>query len=262
MNAVLSIAGSDSSAGAGIQADIKSIEANGCYACTAITVITAQNTQGVSSIESLSLKIIEDQINAVFNDINIDAVKTGMLFSSEVIDLVAYLLKKHKAKNIVVDPVMVATSGDKLVKDEAIETYKSKLFPVANLITPNLDEAAVLMNIDEIKRNQMIETATKMGIEFNLPVLLKGGHLLGRESKDYLFIDLQNEVHQFAAPTIETNNTHGTGCTLASAIAANLAKGKNLEDAVKLAKGYISNAILRGKDLKIGKGKGPVKHFF
>jgi len=262
MNAVLTIAGSDSSAGAGIQADIKSIEANRCYACSAITVITAQNTQGVSSIEPLSLKIIEEQINAIFKDIRIDAVKTGMLYSAEIIDLVAFLLKKYNAKNIVVDPVMVATSGDTLIRDTAIETYKSVLFPLAALITPNVDEAAVLMNLDKIERNQMIESSTKMGIEFKVPVLLKGGHLLGRESKDYLFINLQNEVHQFSAPTIATKNTHGTGCTLASAIAANLAKGERLENAVKLAKGYITNAILKAKDQNIGQGNGPVKHFF
>ena len=259
---VLSIAGSDSIAGAGIQADIKTISAIGCYACTAITTITAQNTQGVSLVEAASLKIIGEQIDAVFKDVKIDAVKTGMLYSSEIIELVAEKLDHYHAKNVVVDPVMVATSGDRLLQENAVSSYINNLFPLAAVITPNVDEAKVLLSTDEIPRNKMQETVTRMGLEYNIPVLLKGGHLAGRESKDYLFINLDTEVHQFSAPTIETINIHGTGCTMSSAIASYLAKGFALDEAVTRAKGYITSAIAHGKDYEFGSGNGPVYHFF
>ncbi len=259
---VLTIAGSDSVAGAGIQADIKTCGATGTYAASVITALTAQNTKGIVAIEPVSLSMIENQFLALTADIKFDAVKIGMLPNIEAVQLIAKLLKAYPQKNIVLDTVFASTSGKTFLDHDAIQAMIHDLIPLCDLITPNIPEAEILLNNKVIERNTMRDSAVRLGIEYEVSVLLKGGHLPGRESKDYLFIDINNEVHQFAAPTIETNNTHGTGCTLSSCIASFLAQGNNLEDSVKLSKAYITQAIIAGKDFSFGNGKGPLQHFF
>jgi len=259
---ILSIAGSDSSAGAGIQADIKTIAALQCYACTVITAVTAQNTQGVQSIHTIPADEIKKQLQSIVDDIEIDAVKIGMLGNIESIKVVVEFLKQHQLPNIVLDPVMVATSGDSLFDTTALEILKNELIPISNLVTPNVSEAAVLLDGETISNDTMRDSTVRLGLKYNVPILLKGGHMVGKDSKDYLFIDLDSEIHQLAAPTIDSQNTHGTGCTLSSAIASFLAKGMNLEQAVLKAKGYITQSIGAGKYLTLGKGHGPVHHFW
>lgn len=256
MKKVLTIAGSDSCGGAGIQADIKAMSAQGVYAMSVITAITAQNTCGVSDIEELSPKIIESQIDAIFTDIAVDAVKIGMLSSSKIIEAVKKGLKKYKVKNIVIDPVMVSKSGSHLLKKEAIESLKTFL-PMATLLTPNIPEAEVLseMKIESIE--DMIEAGRKIqqfGVE---NVLVKGGHLEG-ECIDILLLK-DNRVLKFNGKRLKTKNTHGTGCTLSSSIATHLAKGSSLEKSVELAKEYITEAI--SNSFSIGHGVGPTGHF-
>ncbi|PIE60635.1 MAG: bifunctional hydroxymethylpyrimidine kinase/phosphomethylpyrimidine kinase [Desulfobulbus propionicus] len=259
---VLTIAGSDSGGGAGIQADLKSISANGCYAMSVITALTAQNTVGVSAIHPVPVPFVTEQIEAVLSDIGADAVKIGMLFSPELITAVAEGLKKFNMTNVVVDPVMVATSGDKLLQDDAIEALKKELLPLADIITPNLPEASVLLE-REITNLEMLDQAAqdlcKLGCK---SVLIKGGHLEGQPSDDSLFIHTQQKTMTFPAKRIATNNTHGTGCTLSSAIAAHLARGCDLSEAVQQAKQYITGAIEAGAAYTIGKGHGPVHHFY
>lgn len=259
---VLTIAGSDSGGGAGIQADIKAMSATGSYACSVITAITAQNTLGVSAIFPIPLEHVEKQLDAVFTDLNVVAVKVGMLADSETIKLVAAKLKQYHPEFLVVDPVMVATSGDLLLKASSIDTLKSELLPLADLITPNLPEAAALTNsplpTDDLSMRAMVDKLRQLNLN---AVLLKGGHLEKEDnSTDLLIFD--DRIEEFTGKRIQTLNTHGTGCTLSSAIASYLAQGNDLQQAVQLGKNYISHAIAHADELDIGAGHGPVNHFF
>lgn len=259
---VLTIAGSDSGGGAGIQADLKAISACGAYGMTAITAITAQNTRGVSGIHPVPVEMIEKQIRAVVEDIGVDAVKIGMLHSAEVIETVARLLKEYQCPHIVLDPVMVATSGDKLLQDEAIDALKSALIPLADLITPNIPEAAILLGKKELDTNVLPAAARELGKLGSKAVLLKSGHIDRSRLTDILFESAGGLSYMFDYKRIETDNTHGTGCTLSSAIAASLALGHPLQEAVRLASDYIHEAIARGADYTLGGGHGPVHHFY
>ena len=255
MKTVLSIAGSDCSGGAGIQADIKTITANGLYAMSVITALTAQNTQAVQAVEVTSPEMVGKQMDSVFTDIFPDAVKIGMVPNSEIAEVIAAKLVEYKVNNIVLDPVMVATSGDRLIEEDAIATISGKLFPLATLITPNIPEAEVLSGQKIQIQEDMMRCAKKLSEDFNVAVLLKGGHLV-EEANDYFYFSGQDKF--FRAERIETKNTHGTGCTLSSAIACGLAKGKNLEESIADAKIYLTAAIKSG--LELGKGCGPVNH--
>ena len=257
MKTVLTIAGSDSSGGAGIQADIKTITMNGVYAMSAITALTAQNTLGVRAILDSTPEFLKSQLDAVFEDIFPDSVKIGMVSSSELIDVIADRLNFYNAKNIVVDPVMVATSGSALIKTDAIKTLVSKLLPVATLVTPNIPEAEILSDMKIHNKNDMIKAAEYIEKNYGCSVLLKGGHSIN-DANDLLCEN--GRFIWFEGKRIHNFNTHGTGCTLSSAIASNLAKGYSLADAVKKAKNYISDALSAGLDL--GNGPGPVKHNF
>ena len=273
MKTALTIAGSDSCGGAGIQADIKTMTMNGVYAMSAITALTAQNTTGVFGISEVSPEFLQKQIEAVVTDIFPDAVKTGMVASSELIRTIAESIKKFSLKNVVVDPVMVATSGARLISEDAIETLKTELLPLAALITPNIPEAEVLLensglseldskNLKITSEKQMEEAAQKISEKFGCAVLVKGGHNVN-DASDFLFGKDKNGktiAKWFRGKRIANPNTHGTGCTLSSAIAANLAKGENLETAVENAKDYISHALSAMLDL--GKGAGPLMHNF
>ena len=258
MNTALTIAGSDSSGGAGIQADIKTMTCNGIFAMSAITALTAQNTTGVTAIMEVKPEFLKEQIKAVVTDIFPDAVKTGMVSSSALIKVISDSIKEYGLKNIVVDPVMVATSGAKLITDEAIETLKKELLPLATVITPNIPEAEVLFASKIQNESDMERAAKEISSKFGCAVLLKGGHSLN-DANDYLF-DAKNgnDGIWFYGKKINNPNTHGTGCTLSSAIAANLAKGQKLSDAVRNAKTYISGALEAMLDL--GKGSGPIAH--
>ncbi|MGR6831571.1 bifunctional hydroxymethylpyrimidine kinase/phosphomethylpyrimidine kinase [Aliivibrio wodanis] len=259
---VLTIAGSDSGGGAGIQADIKAISATGSYACSVITALTAQNTQGVTGIYPISSEFVEQQLDAVFSDLNVIAVKVGMLSDSNIIHSVAKKIKQYTPQYLVVDPVMVATSGDLLLQSSAIESLKSELLPLADVITPNLPEAAALINAkvpeSEVEMTAMIDELRQLGAK---SVLLKGGHLEKDENSTDLLI-LSDSIERLSTPRIETRNTHGTGCTLSSAIASYLAQGHELQAAVTLGKHYITQAIIHADELNIGQGHGPVNHFF
>ena len=257
MKTALSIAGSDSCGGAGIQADIKTMTLNGVYAMSVITALTAQNTTGVRDIMESSPRFLEQQLDAVFEDIFPDAVKIGMVSSAELIRTIAAKLRQYKARNIVVDPVMVATSGARLIQEEAIDTLTKELLPLAAVVTPNVPEAEILTGM-EIHTNEDMETAArKIGDDFGCAVLLKGGHSVN-DANDLLYA--QGSCRWFEGKRIDNPNTHGTGCTLSSAIAANLAKGFTLEQAVKRAKDYISGALAAMLDL--GAGSGPMNHAF
>lgn len=258
MNVALTIAGSDCSGGAGIQADIKTMTANGVYAMSAITALTAQNTTGVADIMEVTPKFLSEQLDSIFTDIYPDAVKTGMVSSSELIDVIADSLARYEARNIVVDPVMVATSGAKLISDDAIQTLRYRLLPLAVVITPNIPEAEVLSGISIKSENDMITAARKINAEYGCSVLLKGGHKLN-DAND-LLVQTDEDVIWYRGRRIDNPNTHGTGCTLSSAIASNLAKGHNLDVSVKYAKNYISGALEAKLDL--GKGSGPMNHAF
>ena len=258
---VLTIAGSDSGGGAGIQADIKTISALGAYSCTAITAITAQNTLGVRSIQGVEPSVLKDQIEAVFEDFTIDAVKTGMLYSKVSVEIVGESLKKFRPRFFVLDPVMVSTSGSKLITDDAIQAVKEFLFPLATVITPNIFEAEILTGVAVKSPEDMEKAAVKLLQSGCNAVLIKGGHLSGNESVDMLF-EKGKESYGIHSPFIETKNTHGTGCTLSAAIASCLALGKDLSEAFVLAKDYINSALYAGKDVEVGKGHGPVNHFF
>ncbi|MDP2516742.1 bifunctional hydroxymethylpyrimidine kinase/phosphomethylpyrimidine kinase [Photobacterium damselae subsp. piscicida] len=258
----LTIAGSDSGGGAGIQADIKAISATGGYACSVITALTAQNTQGVHGIYSIPANFVAEQLDAVFQDLDVKAVKIGMLSDSNIISIIAHKLRQYQPKYLVVDPVMVATSGDLLLEHNAISTLKEQLLPLADVITPNLPEAAALLDCAQPKTEEdmeaMIEQLRQLGAH---SVLLKGGHLDNTTNSTDLLI-LPHDVLRFTTPRIDTQNTHGTGCTLSAAIASYLAQGYSLTEAVKAAKHYISNAIAHADELQIGLGHGPVHHFF
>ena len=257
MKTALTIAGSDSSGGAGIQADIKTMTANGVYAMSAITALTAQNTTGVYGILEVTPEFLANQLDCIFTDIRPDAVKTGMVSSSALIEVIAQKLTQYKAKNLVIDPVMVATSGAKLISDEAIETLKGKLLGLATLITPNIPEAQVLSGMD-IRTAEDMERAAKAIYEaYGCAVLCKGGHQLN-DANDLLYS--KEGARWYHGRRIANPNTHGTGCTLSSAIASNLAKGYSLDEAVERAKAYISGALASMLDL--GKGSGPMNHMF
>ena len=257
MKTALSIAGSDCSGGAGIQADIKTMTMNGIYAMSAITALTAQNTTGVSEIMEVTPVFLKQQIDMVFTDIRPDAVKIGMIPSATLIETAAEVLNRYRASNIVVDPVMVATAGSKLMNSDAVEILKSKLFPIATLITPNIPEAQVLSGIKIESKADMVITANLISENCGCAVLLKGGHRMN-DANDLLYTD--GEAFWFEGKRIPNPNTHGTGCTLSSAIAANLAKGFLLKESVQRAKAYVSGALSFMLDL--GKDSGPLNHAF
>ena len=257
MKTALTIAGSDSSGGAGIQADIKTMTANGVYAMSAITALTAQNTLGVKSIMEVTPEFLEEQLDCIFTDIYPDAIKTGMVSSKILIEMIGKKLREYRAGNIVIDPVMVATSGAKLISDNAIETMKKELFPMATVITPNIPEAEVLSGISIKSEEDMIRAAKIIYETYGCAVLCKGGHQVNN-ANDLLY--QKGTYRWFYGKRIENPNTHGTGCTLSSAIASNLAKGHSLEQSVENAKEYISGALSAMLDL--GKGSGPMNHAF
>ena len=259
-NSVLSIAGSDSGGCAGIQADIKSISANGAYAATVITATTAQNTQGVSDIHGLPIAHIKAQLDAVLSDIEFKAVKIGMLHSKEVIEVVEERLAFYGVKKIVLDPVMIATSGDKLIDDGAVSALKD-FFPKTYLITPNVPEAELIIG-HKISLENMEASAKEIGEKFAVSVLLKGGHLESRElMTDVLYLHEEGRTVVINNKSIETNHTHGTGCSLSSSIATYIALGFELEEAVRQSCDYLNRAIEAGKDKLLGKGNGPINHF-
>lgn len=257
MKTALTIAGSDSSGGAGIQADLKTMSFNGVYAMSVITSLTAQNTTGVSRILDIDPDFVKAQIDAVFTDIRVDAVKIGMVSSGEIILAIAEKLREYKAKNIVLDPVMVATSGARLIDERAISDLEKNLFPLADLLTPNIKEAEILANKKIDSTLKMEEAAKFIGDRYSCAVLLKGGHMLN-DANDYLY-DGKNSSW-FYGERIDNPNTHGTGCTLSSAIAANLAKGFEMNEAVSFAKKYLYEAL--NDMLDLGKGSGPINHGF
>lgn len=259
--AAMTIAGSDSGGGAGIQADLKTFSALGVYGTSVITAVTAQNTKGVNAIHALDDKMVEAQADSVFSDIAIDAVKIGMLHSPQIILAVKKILEKYKPRYVVLDPVMIATSGDPLIEESCNDLIIRELFPLATVITPNTDEASYLtdMIIDSVAD---MELAGRKLIQLGAnAVLMKGGHLEGNMMQDLLLIP-EKDVITYRTTKIDTRNTHGTGCTLSSAITAHLAKGYSLEQAVSLSKSYITSAIANGSDVYVGEGHGPVNHFF
>lgn len=257
MKTALTIAGSDSSGGAGIQADIKTMTTNGVFAMSAITALTAQNTVGVQGIFEVSPAFLSMQIDSVFSDIRPDAVKIGMVSSAQLISVIADKLMQYNAENIVVDPVMVATSGSKLLNDDAVNIMKEKLLPIATVVTPNIPEAEVLSRREIKSAKDMIDAAAYISETYHCAVLCKGGHNLN-DANDLLYLD--GEYRWFYGKRIDNPNTHGTGCTLSSAIASNLAKGQELIAAVENAKAYISGALADMLDL--GAGSGPMNHAF
>ena len=259
---VLTIAGSDSGGGAGIQADLKTFAAIGCYGMSVITALTAQNTRGVTAIHAVPPSFAVEQITAVFTDIGADAVKIGMLYSAELIKAVTETLTKYSARNIVLDPVMVAQSGDKLLQDDAIQAIKDHLMPLADVVTPNLPEAEVLLG-QKIESFEDMQRAAKSLAQFGgRSILIKGGHLGESKSTDLLYLTEADRFVTLEAERVDSPNNHGTGCTLSSAIAAHMSRGSQIEDAVRKAKMFIQNAIRAGAAYKIGHGHGPVHHFF
>ena len=257
MKTALTIAGSDCSGGAGIQADLKTMTMNGVFAMSAITALTAQNTTGVRSIQEATPEFLRDQIDAVFEDIRPDAVKIGMVSSAELIKIIADRLAYYKAENIVVDPVMVATSGSELMKTDAVSVLTRELLPLATLVTPNIPEAEILSGLAIQTKEDMIAVAKQIGDDYHCAVLLKGGHSVS-DADDLLYE--KGSFKWFCGKRIDNPNTHGTGCTLSSAIASNLAKGFTLAESVQRAKDYISGALAAMLDL--GQGSGPMNHAF
>ncbi len=257
MKTALTVAGSDCSGGAGIQADIKTMTVNGVYAMSAITALTAQNTTGVTGISEVTPDSLAQQMDMIFTDIGPDAVKIGMVSNSELIKTIVDRLTFYKAENIVVDPVMVATSGADLMKSEAVITMKEQLLPIATIVTPNIPEAEVLTGMKIEGEDGMVEAAVLINKTYGCSVLLKGGHSIN-DANDLLCKN--GEIKWFYGKRIDNPNTHGTGCTLSSAIAANLAKGFDLETSVRRAKDYISGALAAQLDL--GEGSGPMNHAF
>lgn len=259
---VLSIAGSDCSGGAGIQADLKTISALGGYAATAITAVTVQNTTGVRAIHAVPPVYVGGQIEAVMEDICPDAIKIGMINDVEIVKVIADCLRKYRPRYVVFDPVMISTSGHKLIEDDAVSALTKELIPLSSLITPNLNEAEVLAG-HHINKVEDMEAASmellKLGCK---AVLLKGGHLEGGKMCDVLQREGEGRPHLFTSDKIESNNTHGTGCTLSSAIATFLALGYDMPQAVERAKAYVTGGIMAGKEIHIGEGHGPLNHFY
>ncbi|MDR2955685.1 MAG: bifunctional hydroxymethylpyrimidine kinase/phosphomethylpyrimidine kinase [Prevotella sp.] len=258
----LSIAGSDPSGGAGIQADLKTFSACGCYGATVIVAVVDENTIGVTDVHPIPVPFVSGQIKSVLDDIGADAIKIGMLHSSELILSVKETLSKYDIKNIVLDPVMVATSGDKLLQDEAIETLKNELIPFVRVITPNIPEAEILLGKKIHSQNELPAIVKDLSFGGKVSVLLKAGHLTEEELIDVFYNAETDEVIKLISRRIHTKNTHGTGCTFSSAIAAFLAHGLPLNDAIRHAKDYMNKAIIAGVEYEIGKGHGPVHHFF
>ncbi|QWX83408.1 bifunctional hydroxymethylpyrimidine kinase/phosphomethylpyrimidine kinase [Cellulophaga sp. HaHaR_3_176] len=258
---VLTIAGSDSGGGAGIQADLKTFSACGCYGTSAITALTAQNTIGVTDIHPVPVLHLQKQIQAVLDDIGTDAIKIGMLHSTEIINMVVKTLEKYKATPIVIDPVMVATSGDKLVLDNAIKAIKSKLMSIATIITPNIPECEILLN-KKIEGTNLKFYAKELADAYSVSVLLKAGHLNNDTLTDIFYNFDSKEYFELTSKKVQTQNTHGTGCTLSSAIAAFLAKEFTLNESVLKGKEYLEGAIKKSADHTLGKGHGPLHHFY
>ncbi len=259
---VLTIAGSDSGGGAGIQADIKTISAMGCFATSAITAVTVQNTLGVKAVHPVPLDILEGQIDAVLSDIGTDAIKIGMLYSLEVVNIVANMIEKYQVKNIVVDPVMMSTSGYRLIEENAIEVIKHRLIPLSRVVTPNIPEAEILVGCKISSEEDFDKVARRLSHNSGVSVLLKAGHLNGKYLVDYFYNAEDNTITKLPSRRIETPNTHGTGCTLSSALAAAIARGEDLTTAALSAKKYIEQAIISGAEYKIGNGYGPINHGF
>ncbi len=262
---VLTIAGSDSGGGAGIQADIKTISAMGCYAASAITAVTVQNTLGVQAVHPVALDILEGQIDAVLSDIGADAVKIGMLHSAEVVNIVADKIGQYGIRNVVLDPVMVSTSGHRLIEENAVEHIKRRLMPLVRVVTPNLPEAEILSGRiieNEADFPDVAKSISNIPDGGTVSVFLKAGHLNGDMLIDYFYDAEEQKMIQLPSKRIYTRNTHGTGCTLSSALAAALAKGDGLSEAAVCAKEFISEAICCGADVVAGKGFGPVNHGF
>lgn len=262
-NRVLTIAGSDSGGGAGVQADIKTISACGCYAASAITAITVQNTLGVTGVHAVPVETLQGQIEAVIDDIGVDAIKIGMLHSSEVVECVASMIDKYQVKNVVLDPVMVSTSGHRLIEESAIDSLIKVLLPKARVITPNIPEAEILLGGVKLENQaQLPEAAKTLAEKSGASVLLKAGHLTEEKLVD-IFYDVEDgKLYELPSVRIHTKNTHGTGCTMSSAFASMLAKGLPLPEAAAKAKDYINEAIIAGAEYEIGHGFGPVKHFY
>ncbi|MFA6139157.1 MAG: bifunctional hydroxymethylpyrimidine kinase/phosphomethylpyrimidine kinase [Hyphomicrobium sp.] len=257
---VLTIAGSDSSGGAGIQADLKTFAALGVYGASVLTALTAQNTRGVTAIHAVPAHFVTQQIDAVAGDLRVAAVKTGMLYDRDTVLAVVEGVRRHKLSPLVVDPVMVATSGDMLLELEAVEAVRRELLPLADILTPNLPEAARLLQLSEVADETGMEAQARALLALGpKAVLLKGGHGSGREAVDILVMRDAPPV-RLALPRIDTRNTHGTGCTLSAAIAAGLARGDSIPDAVASAKRFVHDALNAGRNLKIGGGAGPVDH--
>lgn len=257
MKTALSIAGSDCSGGAGIQADLKTMTMNGVFAMSAVTALTAQNTIGVRGILEVTPEFLKQQIDAVFEDIRPDAVKIGMVASSELIEAIVDRLRFFHAENVVVDPVMVATSGARLIAEDAVETLKAELLPLATVITPNIPEAEILSGRTITREADMLDAARSISEQYHCAVLCKGGHSIN-DANDLLYVE--GKAQWFKGQRIDNPNTHGTGCTLSSAIASNLAKGYDLSQSVERAKAYISGAL--GAMLDLGQGSGPMNHAF
>jgi hydroxymethylpyrimidine/phosphomethylpyrimidine kinase len=256
---VLSVAGSDPSGGAGIQADLKTFSALGVYGAAAITALTAQNTRGVTGVMPVPGPFVADQLEALFTDLDVRAMKTGMLGGPDVVDAVVDAVRRHRIGNVVVDPVMVATSGDRLVDDETVAAIRERLLPIAAVITPNLPEAATLLGWDSVPVDAMAKAGEELRGLGPGAVLVKAGHAEGAEAVDVLVN--ADGVREYRAPRIKTRNTHGTGCTLSSAIAARLAHGAGLREAVEVAKKYVTGALAAADTMRVGHGNGPVHHF-
>lgn len=259
---VLTIAGSDSGGGAGIQADIKTISALGCYAASAITAVTVQNTVGVTAVHAVPTDIVEGQIRAVLDDIGAKAIKIGMLQSAEIVERIASTLRDYNIRNIVLDPVMVSTSGHRLIEETAITALTRNLIPQTRVITPNIPEAEILLGGASLtKQNDLPDATRELSMRFGTSILLKAGHLTEDRLVDYFYDAEEKEMIELPSIRIQTRNTHGTGCTMSSAFAACLAKGMTLQESAHEAKAYINNAIITGADYEIGHGHGPVNHF-
>ncbi|MCE9107829.1 bifunctional hydroxymethylpyrimidine kinase/phosphomethylpyrimidine kinase [Bacteroides pyogenes] len=256
---ILSIAGSDCSGGAGIQADMKTISALGGYAATAITAITVQNTWGVAAVYPVPADVVRGQIEAIMDDLKPSAVKIGMIYDADMVGTIAACLRKYRPAHVVYDPVMVSTSGKRLMTEEAVGKVKQELLPLTTLVTPNLNEAEVLSGETAEGLQEMREVARKLADTYRISVLIKGGHLPGDKACDLLCAS--GTTFGYEQPKIESRNLHGTGCTLSSAIATYLARGCSLQDSVRQAKDYITRSILAAKELNIGHGNGPLWHF-
>jgi hydroxymethylpyrimidine/phosphomethylpyrimidine kinase len=259
---LLSIAGFDGSCGAGIHADIKTFSALKCYGASILTSLTIQNTQGVSDVFLFPIEMVEAQFHSILSDIEINAAKTGMLYNQAIVLLTAKMLKKYQIKNIVIDPVIYPTQGVKLQQEDAVEIIKRELLPIATIVTPNISEAEKMTGITIKTNEDMIKAAEILLAYEPKSVLIKGGHLQGESCDDLLYINETKEKLWLSAQRISTKNNHGTGCSLASAIAAFLGQGKTIAEATKLAKDFITGAIYAAKDHQIGQGHGPVQHFW